>query len=66
MKEFKEVLNTPRYNSAYWQNRLAQFYLKHKDYKNASIFFNNGLSKFPNSTLVQAMHKGLQKANEKR
>jgi len=28
MTEFKEVLSTQRYASAYWQNRFGQFYLK--------------------------------------
>ena len=59
MEEFKEVLTTRRYASAYWQNRLGQFYLKHKDYKNARKFFETGLSKYPNSNFEAAMKKGL-------
>ncbi|MBL4642235.1 MAG: esterase, partial [Flavobacteriaceae bacterium] len=35
MEQFKEVLKTNRYANAYWQNKFGQFYLKHKDYKNA-------------------------------
>ena len=65
MKEFKDVLKTKRYASAYWQNRLAQFYLKHKDYKNAVKFFNAGISRFPNSSFDAEMKKGLRKAKSK-
>ena len=65
MKEFKEVLDTPRYDSANWQNRLGQFYLKHKDYKNAIKFFERGIKKYPDSRQVNAMKKGLQEATSK-
>lgn len=62
MEEFKEVLKTKRYASAYWQHRLAQFYLKHKDYKNAIKFFEAGLSKYPNTNFEERMKKGLKEA----
>ncbi|MFY0630908.1 MAG: esterase [Flavobacteriaceae bacterium] len=63
MKEFKDVLSTRRYASAYWQNRLGQFYLKHKDYDNAIKYFKSGISKYPNSTFDSRMKKGLSDAN---
>lgn len=66
MKEFRDVLKTKRYDSAYWQNRFGQFYLKHKDYKNASIYFNNGLKKYPNSNFEAEMKKGLSLAKQKK
>jgi len=62
MTEFKEVLTTQRYASAYWQNRFGQFYLKHKDYQNAIKYFNTGLTKYPNSEFEEAMQKGLKEA----
>lgn len=62
MEEFKDVLKTRRYKSAYWQNRLGQFYLKHKDYKNAIKFFENGLKKYPNSQFDNEIKEGLAKA----
>ena len=62
MEEFKDVLSTPRYASAYWQNRLGQFYLKHKDYKNAIKYFENGLSKYPNSEFDVNLKEGLKNA----
>lgn len=62
MTEFKDVLSTPRYGSAYWQNRFGQFYLKHKDYKNAIKYFENGISTYPNSTFDASMKKGLKEA----
>ncbi|TJY36046.1 alpha/beta hydrolase-fold protein [Pontimicrobium aquaticum] len=65
MEEFKDVLSTPRYASAYWQNRLGQFYLKHKDYKNAIKFFETGLSKYPNTSFDSDMKEGLEKATNK-
>ena len=64
MEEFKEVLTTQRYASAYWQHRFGQFYLKHKDYKNAKKFFESGLSKYPNSDFDDRMKKGLNEANK--
>ncbi len=66
MNEFKEVLSTKRYASAYWQNRLGQFYLKHKDYKNAIIYFTRGLEKYPNTNFQKEMEEGLKNAKAKR
>jgi len=60
MEEFKDVLKTKRYASAYWQNRLGQFYLKHKDYKNAITFFKNGIKKYPNTQFDEPMKNGLK------
>ena len=65
MEEFKDVLETKRYASAYWQNKLGQFYLKNKDYKNAIKFFESGLSKYPNTNFDPAMKKGLNEASNK-
>ncbi|WP_422857962.1 alpha/beta hydrolase-fold protein [Flagellimonas sp. S174] len=62
MTEFKDVLTTERYASAYWQNRFGQFYLKHKDYQNAITYFNAGLAKYPNSPFEEEMQKGLSHA----
>lgn len=62
MTEFKDVLSTERYASAYWQNRLGQFYLKHKDYKNAIRFFESGIKKYPNTQFDESMKKGLKAA----
>ncbi len=42
MTEFKDVLETQRYQSEYWQNRLGQFYLKYKNYDQAIKFFDKG------------------------
>jgi len=64
MEEFKDVLKTKRYASAYWQNRLGQFYLKHKAYKNAIKFFENGIKNHPNSRLDETMKKALKTAQE--
>jgi predicted alpha/beta superfamily hydrolase len=66
MNEFKDVLTTERYASAYWQNRLGQFYLKYKDYENAIKYFNNGLTKYPNSNFEQKMRQGLTEAQSKK
>ncbi len=65
MTEFKDVLSTRRYDSAYWQNRFGQFYLKHKDYKNAIKYFENGISTYPNSTFDIVMKEGLKQAKRK-
>lgn len=62
MNEFKDVLSTERYASAYWQNRFGQFYLSYKDYKNAIKYFNVGLKNYPNSNLETEMKQGLSKA----
>ena len=65
MKEFKEVLKTKRYASAYWQNKFGQYYLLNKDYKNAIKHFKLGLSKYPNSRFDPAIKKGLKEATSK-
>ncbi len=65
MKEFKDVLSTRRYASAYWQNRLGQFYLKHDDYKNAIKHFEAGIEKYPNTNFDKEMKQGLIKAKSK-
>lgn len=65
MEEFKDVLKTKRYASASWQYRLGQFYLKHKNYKNAIKFFEAGLSKYPNTNFEIRMKKGLKEAKSK-
>ncbi len=65
MEEFKDVLETKRYASAYWQNRLGQFYLKHKDYKNAIKFLENGLTKYPNSQFDEGMREAVKRAKGK-
>jgi predicted alpha/beta superfamily hydrolase len=62
MKEFKDVLSTRRYASAYWKNRFGQFYLQHKDYNNAIEYFKAGISKYPNSNFDAGMKKGLSDA----
>lgn len=64
MTEFKDVLSTPRYASAYWQNRLGQFYLKHKDYENAIVFFKRGLEQYPDTNFQTAMELGLKEAKK--
>ncbi len=60
VEEFEGILENKRHDNAYWKNRLGHFYLKHKDYKNAKIFFETGLSKYPNSNLEVEMKKGLK------
>ena len=64
MEEFKEVLSTKRYASAYWQNRLGQFYLKHKDYDNAIKFFEYGIETYPESSTPTHLHLRLGNAYE--
>lgn len=66
MTEFKDVLTTERYDSAYWQNRFGQFYLKHKDYQNAIKYFNIGLDKYPNSNFEKDMRQGIIDAKNKK
>ncbi|NQX80573.1 MAG: esterase [Flavobacteriaceae bacterium] len=65
MTEFKDVLTTRRYASAYWQNRFGQFYLKHKDYQNAIKYFNTGLTKYPNSNFEEEMQRGIVDAKNR-
>jgi predicted alpha/beta superfamily hydrolase len=62
MTEFKDVLSTERYASAYWQNRFAQFYMKHGDMQKAIAYFNAGISTYPESSRLAIMHSGLGKA----
>lgn len=62
MDSFSEVLETRRYASAYWQNRLGQFYLKHKHYAPAITFFERGINQFPNDRYMATMHAGLGQA----
>lgn len=61
MNEFKDVLSTERYDSAYWQNRLAQMYLKHNDINAAIPFFKNGINKYGDSNELAEMYFGLSK-----
>jgi predicted alpha/beta superfamily hydrolase len=62
VKEFKGILENRRHNNAYWKNRLGHFYLKHKDYKNAKIFFETALLRFPKSNFEEEIKKGLKTA----
>lgn len=64
MDQFKEVLKTNRYANAYWQNQFGQFYLKHKDYKNAIKFFEIGIKEYPNTQFDEPMKKGLTTAKK--
>ncbi len=59
MTEFKDVLSTPRYASAYWQNRLAQFYLRYEAFDKAIPFFEAGISVYPEEKHMAALHAGL-------
>ncbi len=59
MTEFSDVLSTQRYASAYWQNRLGQFYLKHKNYESAIGFFETGIEKYPDASRMASMYFGL-------
>lgn len=65
MTEFEEVLSTPRYASAYWQNRFAQFYLMHNDSEKAIEYFNTGIATYPDAPQMAEMHHGLGKAHLK-
>lgn len=62
MKEFVDVLSTPRYASAYWQNRLAQFYLEHGDWANALTYFERGIERYPDDRYMSRMYAGAGKA----
>lgn len=59
MTAFADVLTTPRYASAYWQNRFAQFYLKHNDLENAIHYFNEGIEDYPDDKFMAEMYSGL-------
>ncbi len=52
MTEFKDVLETRRYQSEYWQNRLGQFYLKYQGYDEAIEHFNTAKDKFKKSARI--------------
>ena len=62
MEEFKDVLTTKRYASAYWQNRFGQFYLKHKAYEKAINYFQSGLNQYPKSRFEKEFKEGLTNA----
>lgn len=62
MTEFSEVLETRRYASAYWQNRLGQFYLKYDHHDVAITYFNRGITEYPNDRYMAQMFAGLGKA----
>jgi predicted alpha/beta superfamily hydrolase len=59
MTEFKDVLQTKRYQSEYWQNRLGQYYLKYKKYDQAIIFFNKAKDEFEQTAQI---YNGLGRA----
>ena len=58
MGEFKDVLTTQRYDSAYWQNRFGRFYLQHGDLLTAKGYFERAIVKYPDTVLL---HEGLSK-----
>ncbi|MEO9483891.1 MAG: alpha/beta hydrolase-fold protein [Ekhidna sp.] len=58
MTEFEDVLSTRRYANAYWQNRLAQFYLKYGSYDKAISFFNRGIEAYSEEEYTAEMHAG--------
>lgn len=62
MDAFEEVLSTPRYASAYWQNRLGQFYLKHGDPDHAIEYFTRGVTQYPDPQFMTEMLAGLGSA----
>lgn len=62
MKEFSDVLETKRYASAYWQNRLAQFYLKNNAFEDAIKYFEQGITKYPEEKYLAKMYRGLGQA----
>lgn len=62
MTEFKDVLSSKRYDSAYWQNRFGQMYLKHKDLDTAIMYFSNGINNYGDSRELSQMYYGLSKA----
>lgn len=59
MTEFADVLQTKRYQSEYWQNRLGQYYLKHKQYDKAIHFFLNAHHNFKKT---ERIYNGLAQA----
>ncbi|TDQ25735.1 alpha/beta hydrolase-fold protein [Tenacibaculum caenipelagi] len=65
MEKFEDIFEIDIYKKAHWQNRLGQFYLKHKDYKNAIKFFERGIKDYPNSKFDKMMKEGLHEAKSK-
>lgn len=65
VNEFEGILDNRRHANAYWKNRFGQFYLKHKDFKNAQKLFSEGLSNYPNSSFEKEMKEGLKRAKNK-
>jgi len=63
MSEFKSVLSTKRYDSAYWQNRLGQMYLKHGDFSSALPFFRKGINDYGDSKELAQLYYGLAQIN---
>lgn len=62
MEEFSEVLDTRRYASSYWQNRLGQFYLKYAAHQSAINHFSKGIDEHPDDRYMAAMYAGLGQA----
>ncbi|MEO9872072.1 alpha/beta hydrolase-fold protein [Ekhidna sp.] len=62
MTEFEDVLSTRRYANAYWQNRLAQYYLKYRSYDKAITFFERGIEQYSDEKYMVAMYIGLGSA----
>ncbi len=58
MEEFSEVLDTRRYASSYWQNRLGQFYLKYAAHQSAIDHFSKGIDEFPDDRYMASMYAG--------
>ena len=56
MSAFSDVLTTPRYDSAYWQNRFGRFYLKHGELDTAKDYFQKAIVNYPNTL---SLHEGL-------
>lgn len=52
MVQFDDVLKTKRYDSIFWQNNFALFYLKHGNTKQAEQYFSRAIEKFPESALL--------------
>ncbi len=59
MSEFEGVLSTRRYANAYWQNRLAQYYLKNNAFDKAITFFEKGITDYADERYMAEMHAGL-------
>jgi len=66
VEEFEGILDNKRHANAYWKNRFGHYYLKNKDYNNAKIFFETGLSRYPDSNFEAEMKKGLKKSTSKK